>query len=1027
MVLLANVIATLDVTAAEKVSPGSPGHPDREQGLPWAPTMLDIPLPQSVARPLSVLRANDPRLDSIRTIGERFGAEIEPLPDGSVVVLFGVRDSSADQPARAARSALAFGAAFPGTAIAVATGRSSTGPTRTFGEALERASALISARTPTEGILIDEVSEGLLEARFQIERGPNGPVLLGERRAARAERTLLGRETQCVGRERELSQLLGVLRSAIAERQPQGALVSAAAGVGKSRLRYEFLRCAHVSAESASIWVGWGDPMGAGSPFGLLAPLARRAVGILDEDPPEERRRKVLARVALSVAPGDTSRISEFVGELVGAHFPDADRLQLRAARGDAILLGDQMLRAWADFVAADAARSPIIIVLEDIHWGDWPSLRFIENAMTRATGAPLFVLAFGRPEMHVRFPALWSGLSITRIALAEIDAVASKAIVANALGPVPEPLAQEFVARAAGNPFYLEELIRAVADGRSISLPGTVLAVAQARLEGLPDGARQLLRAGSIFGASFSRDGVLELLASLGPREVERHLLSLAEGEIIVAGGTEGAQEGHDPHYAFRHAILRDAAYAMLTEDDCALGHRLAGSFLERRPDTAAIVLAEHFERGGLRDLASRWYTKAASQALEGNDFEEVKARADHAFRCGAKGTEAGRLHVLCAEAHRWAGVSTDALKHARAAMSLLTAGSPSWWDAAREMALAAGRLGRSNEVVEAARQFLAHVERPATPAALAALARGSDQLLFTGQYELLGSVREAFATLTKDRENDPVAHTWTTYVRATDAMMNDASAYVVEQRELVLCFDALGDLRNACLQRVNLADAYVQVGHYGEAASVSRDAIAEGMQLRLELTVAHAKANLARALGELGQVSEAIAFGSECVASVQGAQDRRTEASARGFIARNLMKAGELESAESAARDALAVAEVPAPTHALNLGILAEVLLARRQVPAALAAAEEGFGLLATLGAIDDGEAIVRLVYAEALLENGQRELGARSLDDARTRLLKKAETMASPHWRALFLTRVPENARTILLAKNVCDSAG
>src|SRR6185436_2541102 len=119
---------------------------------------------------------------------------------------------------------------------------------------------------------------------------------------------------------------------------------------------YELLRKVKQREEPVEVWIGRGDPIRAGSPFGMIAPALRRAAGILDGEPIEVRRQKLRARVARHVSAKDLSRVVEFLGELIGAPFPDADSVELRAARQDAMLLGDQMRRAFEALLAAETA-----------------------------------------------------------------------------------------------------------------------------------------------------------------------------------------------------------------------------------------------------------------------------------------------------------------------------------------------------------------------------------------------------------------------------------------------------------------------------------------------------------------------------------------------------------------------------------------------------------------------------------------------------------------------------------------------
>src|SRR5262249_10565109 len=157
--------------------------------------------------------------------------------------------------------------------------------------------------------------------------------------------------------------------------------------------------------------------------------------------------------------------------------------------------------------------------------------------------------------------------------------------------------------------------------EGKGERLPETVLAMAQARIEALELEARHVLRAASVFGQVFWRRGVMALLGG-GERTTQVHdwLGALVEREVIVA--RRDTRSLGEVESGFRHALVREAAYAMLTDRDRVLGHRLAGNWLEAIGEVEAVVLAEHFERGGEPARSVGWYRRAAEQALEGDDL---------------------------------------------------------------------------------------------------------------------------------------------------------------------------------------------------------------------------------------------------------------------------------------------------------------------------------------------------------------------------------------------------------------------
>src|SRR5262249_14476602 len=157
----------------------------------------------------------------------------------------------------------------------------------------------------------------------------------------------------------------------------------------------------------------------------------------------------------------------------------------------------------------------------------------------------------------------------------------------------------------------------------------------------------RRVLRAASIFGDAFEPEGVARLLgAQDDARSVVAWLEALERHEAIAERADRPAAASVE--YAFRHALVRDAAYGALTLEDRALGHRLAAQWLAARGEHDAMKVAEHFERGGVRERASEWYLRASEQALEANDFEVVIARTSRGIACDASGERLGALRVV-------------------------------------------------------------------------------------------------------------------------------------------------------------------------------------------------------------------------------------------------------------------------------------------------------------------------------------------------------------------------------------------
>ncbi|HEX7840142.1 MAG TPA: AAA family ATPase, partial [Kofleriaceae bacterium] len=656
-----------------------------------------------------------------------YGGRMEQLADGPIlVVLEADRRVATDQAAQAARCALAMRAVVGDRPIAIAMGRAD--PTRKLpdGEVITRASSLIQRRATAPGgappidptgedprpagnavgvptprrsappIALDEVSAGLLDARFDVVEDDAGLLLLGERPVMQGARTLLGRPTSCVGRDWELGVLTGILAECIEEPDARVAIVTAAAGMGKSRLAAEFVSHVQQHSPEIAIWVGRGDSLRAGSTLDLLAQALRGALGIHGGEPLAERRDQIRRRVAEHVPAAEHERVAEFLGELVGTPFPDDDEAgasggpgargaALRAARQDAQLMSEQMRKAWIDFLDAETSAHPVLLVLEDLHWGDFGTARFIDTALRDRGERPWMVLALARPEVFEVFPQLWADRqNVQEIRLQELRRKAGARLVRQVLGDsVGTETMEHLVKQADGNAFYLEELIRAAAEGKGKGdlLPETVLAMVETRLGRLAVDARRVLRAASVFGEVCWESGVALLLeGAMGATMVGEWLTQLAEQEVLVmrpVSRVPGERE-----FAFRHSLLREGAYATLTEHDKRLGHRLAGEWLVRHGEGDPMVLAGHFERGGQAERAASYYLRAAEQSLYLLvDVDASISRADLGLGCAPTPELRIALQGIRCEAATFSlGKTADMIADAEELMRSAPRGSIPW-----------------------------------------------------------------------------------------------------------------------------------------------------------------------------------------------------------------------------------------------------------------------------------------------------------------------------------------------------------
>jgi len=956
----------------------------------------------------------------------RHGGKLEPLANGSLLAVLSESAAATDLVREAARCALELRALAPGVPVALATGRGSLDQKLPVGEVVDRAVDLLRrGRADDAGPRLDEVSAGLVDARFQVQGDDRGLVLAGERDLAEEARTLLGKATTFVGRDREIEALMSYWEECVEEPMAHAVIVTAAAGMGKSRLRSELLRRVRERDRPMEVWMARGDAIGAGAPFGMVGQLVRRAAQVVDAESLALRHQKLHSRLGRHLDGADLARATEFLAELIGAPFAAADAsVELQAARQDPRVMGDQMQRAFEDFLAVECGAQPVLIVLEDLHWGDTPSVRFVDGALRHLRDRPLMVLALGRPELEDLFPRLWADRSAQSIRLGDLTSRASAKLVREILGPdLPDGTVDRLVAQAAGNAFYLEELVRAVSEGRDSALPETVVAMAQARLEQLDPGERRLLRAASVFGGAFWRSGIETLLGGQpGGAALDQLIDTIVERELAQRDA-ESRFPG-ERQFRFRHGLVREAAYAALTAEDLRLGHRLAGDWLERAGEGDAGVLAEHFDRGGEPARAVPWYVEATRHALQGLDLVAVLSRVVRGVACGAAGEARAELRIMEAHAHLRRSEHHDEQACALEALELFETGSARWCFAAGMVAQASMHVGDRERLEATAGALQAEAAKAVDPSPemVTAMARGVLALYSLG----LNDAAEGFlGWLDEKRDAAAMSHSAAMLVvlmaRARRALQRgDTGEHLVLRERVAEIAEKLGHRPTTCITRENVGYTYLQLGMYTEAEGALRDSIASAQWLGLRTTITTATNNLGLARALQGALAEGLALEEEALVQASATGHVRLVGGVRIYLARILAMSGDLERAEREARAAAEVLATAPPLEAYALGVLSDVLRRSGRTDEALDISRRAMAIVENLGGIEEGETLARLAHVEALAAAGEGTAASEILAETRDRLVAQAGRIADPKFRGSFLENVYENARVMALAR-------
>jgi class 3 adenylate cyclase len=462
-------------------------------------------------------------------------------------------------------------------------------------------------------------------------------------------RGIEGVATRMIGRDAELEALQDAFRDLFAERRLAAVTVLADAGIGKSRLLYEFEAWSEAQPEPFYTFRGRATPQTQGQPFGLLRDILAWRFQIADDDSIEAARAKTEQGIIPLFEHDDGPDLAEGHAHLLG-HLIGIEWRESRHIRG--ILDDPKQIRNRALHVAAQLFRkvsasegsppdgaaggSPVVLLLEDLHWADNESLDFLAYLGEVNRDVPLLILAFSRPTLFER-RADWQGAGAEhqRIELKPLDKAHSRYLadeLLKKLPDVPAALRELVTGGSEGNPFYMEELVKMLIDQGAIStsserwtlnaekllatkVPPTLTGVLQARLDGLPAAEKLTLQEASVIGQVFWDQALIALDA-----QAKEALPSLVTRELAlprVDAALDGLRE-----YAFRHQILHQVTYDTVLkrakrELHAKVAQWLSGLTGLRASDFLGAT-AEHYARAGDSANAAEFYARAAEHARE-------------------------------------------------------------------------------------------------------------------------------------------------------------------------------------------------------------------------------------------------------------------------------------------------------------------------------------------------------------------------------------------------------------------------
>jgi class 3 adenylate cyclase/tetratricopeptide (TPR) repeat protein len=585
--------------------------------------------------------------DACRRLIELYGGTVEKFIGDAVMAVWGTPTATEDDAERAVRAALDLVAAVSALGdevgvpdlharAGVLTGEATVtvgadGQGMVAGDLVNTAARIQGLAEPGR-VVVGETTRRTTEPTIVYEdagthelKGKSGlyrlwravRVVSGARGALKSE----GLEAPFVGRDRELRLIKDLFHGCADEGRAHLVSVTGIAGIGKSRLVWEFYKYFDGLAQIIYWHRGRCLSYGEGVTYWALADMVRMRCRIAEDEPPASALAKLQAVLDEHVSDEDERRFLEpRVAHLIGLE------------EGSAFARED-LFAAWRTFFERLADAYPTLLVFEDMQWADASLLDFIEYLLDWSRQSPLFVVTAARPELQERRPTWGAGKrNFTSLYLEPLPEASMRALLEGLVPGLPDSLRDQILARAEGVPLYAMETVRMLLDRghlvregsvyrpagpvEALEVPETLHALIAARLDGLSDEERRVVQDGAVLGKTFTRQAV-EALSGIEAARVEPVLTALVRKEVLsIQADPRSPEHGQ---YGFLQDLMRRVAYETLARRDRRERHLAAAAYLEQslpEDDEIVEVLASH-------------YLDAYTTAPDAEGADDVKRRA--------------------------------------------------------------------------------------------------------------------------------------------------------------------------------------------------------------------------------------------------------------------------------------------------------------------------------------------------------------------------------------------------------------
>jgi predicted ATPase/class 3 adenylate cyclase len=997
---------------------------------------------------------------AVRVIG-RYGGHLNQVDTGDkgsvLMLLFGTPVAHEDDEERAVRCCLELlrltGGPFragvtTGSAFCGEIGSELRRYYTVVGDSVNLASRLLQAAQPgqllIDGPTFERVEAGTVGERLRpiTVKGKAGPVSAWAVRAARERRGLQLLEPLPVGRlfgrDAELRTIQTVARRALAGRG-QVLSLSGEAGIGKSRLVAE----AVAVGERLGFAVHGGACRSYGATTGYLVwrPIVHGLLGVDPALPSDEQRAQVDSR--MDAYGPDWAERAPLLAPLLGLAMPDSRLTRSLDPETRAELLRSLLL----DLLRQQTAAGPLLLVLEDCHWIDGPSMALLEFLARNATDLPVLIVVAARGEVAGPGPvAQLSSLAHgTELRLQDLPSAETESLAAERLrasygedAELPAEVIHGIAERSGGNPFHVEELVaflhargvdrddlRRFAD---LELPDSLHRLVLARLDQLSEGEQATVKVASVIGRVFRAQWLWGSYPQVGsPEDVLCHL-----DHLDALGLTPLRSTVPEAEYGFKHAIIQEAAYISLAFGMRQTLHEAVGAFIERayagRLDQFVDVLAHHYGRSRNHDKQRIWFRAAGDAAKAGYANEAAVEHFERLLPLLAP-DQTGDVHLQLGAVWHLVGRWADAEQAYRRAMEVAerTSDRPLLATSKRDLGILLMRTRSYAQGVTWLTEAAGELERLGDQRGLAtALDRLAFAAIQQGAYADAGAAADhhlAIATKAGDQREASGALLNLGLV-AWDVGRRD-EALTLLRRALAAAVEA-GDERNRGRIASDLAALHAERGAHGDAVGYLGQALSVARRIGDRFSVAVCIANAAQLSLDRGEYDQAARYSAHALSVALELGDWVMIAAGVGRFAAIAAARGEERRAEELFHRAATLARAIGDSFTLHeslhqqaklladAGQLEEAERMNRQILEASAQADAGTRLRAELlskrlqvglGRLDRPAAVARLqAMAAAATEAGDQAAIWETLwqvDPAQ----EAARASAAAHYRTLY----------------------